>query len=68
LEKIAYGDFFETLHDFRPQKAGFLRPAQQGDFFETLHDFRRLGGPGYAPPTKSVVFAAYSAQVASGKS
>jgi len=27
LEKIACGDFFETPHDFRRQKARFLPPA-----------------------------------------
>jgi hypothetical protein len=90
LEKIACGDFFETLHGCRPQKAGFLRPARpeiQRDFFETLHGCRRLRAPhkkrgfcgllglrfsaifsrpytiagGYAPRTKSGVFAACSA-------
>jgi hypothetical protein len=42
LEKIACGDFFETLRDHRRQKARFLPPASSrsyaraGGFFETI--------------------------------
>jgi hypothetical protein len=55
LEKIAAGDFFETLHRSRRQIAWFLPPtlarscARAGDFFEILHG---------RPAAKSVVFAA----------
>jgi hypothetical protein len=53
LEKIACGDFLETLHGFRRQKAWFLPPAwtrsyAQGDFFETLHGSRPAKGATFA--------------------
>jgi hypothetical protein len=54
LEKIACGDFFETLHGRRRQKAWFLPPAlsrsyaRAGDFFDACSKMNAVPDEGTA--------------------